>query len=216
MRITIIGAGGVGQALGASFTRAGHSVTLVGREPEHSREVAEAISARSADSLGDAVPGADIVVIAVRFPTSGEDLARELAPLVDGKVVVDVTNAPRPDMAGLLFDAEGSATERFAALMPGARMVKAFNTLMRQRMVDTTEDGDPLEGFVAGDDEAAKAAVMELVASIGLRPIDAGPMTAARSLEQLAWLNMSLNRLHGWDWRTGWRLVGIPAEDADG
>jgi NADPH-dependent F420 reductase len=213
MEITMIGAGNVGRALGTSFTRAGHSVTFVTRDPEHSREAAEAIGARSAGSLAEAVPGADVVVIAVRFPISGEDLARDLGPLVDGKIVVDVTNAPRKDISALTFDAAGSATERFAELMPGARMVKAFNTILAARMVETSVDGAPLDGFVAADDADAKAVVMELVKSIGLRPIDAGPLAAARQLEQLVWLLMSLTRQHGWDWRGGWKLVGIP--DAD-
>lgn len=210
MQIAMIGAGRVGKELGIAFTRAGHSLTFVSREPDHSREVAETIKARSADNLRDAVAGADLVVLAVRFPISGEGLAGELGPYVDGMVVVDVSNAPRPDMSGLLFDSAGSATERYAELMPGARMVKAFNTLMAANMASAAVGDTPLDGFVASDDEEAKALVTELMVSIGLRPIDAGPLSASRSLEQLAWLNMSLNRLHGWGWVTGWKLVGIP------
>jgi NADPH-dependent F420 reductase len=212
MEIAVIGAGAVGKALGTGFKQAGHGVTFVTRDPAHSQEAADAIDARAANNLAEAVEGADIVVIAVRFPVSGEELGRDLAPLVKGKIVVDVTNAPRPDMSGLTFDAAGSATEAFAEMMPGARMVKAFNTILSRNMADPVIDGVPLDGFVAADDEDAKAKVMELAASVGLRPIDAGGIGAARSLEQLAWLIISLNKAQSWGFVTGWKMLGIPDE----
>ena len=71
-------------------------------------------------------------------------------------------------------------------------------------------DGTRLDGFVAGDDADAKATVLELVRSIGLRPIDAGPLARARELEALAWLNIALQGSLGNGWHTGWKLVGVP------
>ena len=67
-----------------------------------------------------------------------------------------------------------------------------------------------MDAFVAGDDAAAKGAVGELARSIGFNPIDAGPAPAARYLEALAWLNISLNLANGWTWQTGWKLLGVP------
>jgi predicted dinucleotide-binding enzyme len=211
MDIVMIGAGTMGQALGTAFTQAGHGVTFVTRDPERSREIAAGIGARSGGSFAEVVPACDVVVLAIQFTEASEALARELAPLVDGKVVVDVTNPITPDAEALLFDASGSGTERFAEWMPGARLAKALNTVFAANMTRTAVEGVQLGGFVAADDAEAKSVVLDLVASIGLRGVDAGPLSAARSLEQLAWFNISLNKLHGWDWDTGWRLAGVPA-----
>jgi len=65
--------------------------------------------------------------------------------------------------------------------------------------------------FVAGDNDAAKSTVLDLAESIGFQPIDAGPLTAARFLETMAWLNIALNVANGWSWQTGWKLVNAPA-----
>ena len=62
--------------------------------------------------------------------------------------------------------------------------------------------------FVAGDDVDAKAAVLDLVRSIGFRPIDAGPLAMARALEAMAVLNMMLQIRNNWPWQAGWKLVG--------
>ena len=61
-------------------------------------------------------------------------------------------------------------------------------------------DGVPLDGYVAGDDAAAKAKVTELLGSIGLRPLDVGPLSAAVTLERMAFLNITLNMVSGWSW----------------
>ena len=62
--------------------------------------------------------------------------------------------------------------------------------------------------FLAGDDVVAKAAVGELAASLGYRVIDAGGLRMARALEEMAFLNISLNATNGWAWQSGWKLVG--------
>ena len=67
-----------------------------------------------------------------------------------------------------------------------------------------------LDGFVAGDDAAAKAEVLELVRSIGLTPVDVGPLVRSRQLEGLAFLNIALNIANGGAWQSAWKLVGAP------
>ncbi len=70
----------------------------------------------------------------------------------------------------------------------------------------------PPTGIVAGDHEAAKATVLELVSSIGFRPVDAGPLAAARTLEGMAWLNISRN-FAGGTWQDAWVLLGPDSEN---
>ena len=63
----------------------------------------------------------------------------------------------------------------------------------------------------AGDDVSAKARIVELLLSMGLRPVDVGPLSRAQQLEQLAFLNIALNITNGGAWQGGWRLIGAPA-----
>ena len=92
------------------------------------------------------------------------------------------------------------------------QVVKAFNYAFAARMAEPTVDGVRLDGFVAGDDQAAKDKVLEFVESIGFRPIDVGPLVMARVLEGMALLNVSLQIRHGWPWQNGWKLVGPPED----
>jgi predicted dinucleotide-binding enzyme len=93
-------------------------------------------------------------------------------------------------------------------MAPNARVVKAFNTILAAHQAAPDIDGIQLDGFVAGDDGAAKKKVLELVTSLGFRPIDAGPLAMARALEGMGTLNISLNMTNGWPWQSGWKLLG--------
>jgi len=79
------------------------------------------------------------------------------------------------------------------------------------RYSDPTEGGQPLDAFIAADDDVAKTAVSSLAESLGYRVIDAGGLRMARSLEEMAFLNISLNATNGWSWQSGWKLVGPTA-----
>jgi 8-hydroxy-5-deazaflavin:NADPH oxidoreductase len=205
--IAIIGTGNVGQALGASFVRAGHAVTLAAQDADKTTRVAGTVGADVAASPAAAAAGADIVVIAVPWgPASG--VAREIAGSVAGKVVVDATNPINADFTGLASD---NGAQQLAALLPGARVVKAFNTLFASVQANPDAHGTTVDGLFATDDDAARATAAELIASIGLRPVHVGPLAAARELEALAWLNIRLNMIASGDWQSSYVLVGAPA-----
>ncbi len=108
---------------------------------------------------------------------------------------------------GTVADAT-SAAERIQVLLPRAHVVKAFNTAFAARQADPVVDGIQLDGFVAGDDGDAETAVLELVESVGFRPIDVGPLPMARTLEAMGWLNIQLQIRHGWPWQGGWKFAG--------
>lgn len=209
-RITIVGSGNVGRALAASFVRGGHDVTIASRSADHAFEAAAAVGAASAASIVDAVAAAEVVVITVPFAGAAEQLAASIRDAAVGKIVVDVTNPAKADYSGLLFDGTSSAAEQFAAWLPGARVVKAFNTVFASNQANPVLDGTRLDAFVAGDDGEAKAVVLDIARSAGFEPINAGDLAAARLLEALAWLNISLNLRNPYGWRTGWKLVGVP------
>jgi NADPH-dependent F420 reductase len=209
MDISIIGAGTVGKALSTAFAQAGHTVTITSRDPEDAGAVAAATGATIAPSNAAAAAAGDIVVLAIPF-ASAPTVAAEIADAVAGKTVVDVTNRMSFGAAGPEIDGTISNAEELATLLPGAHIVKAFNTLFGSNMADPITSGVQLDGFVAGDDDAAKAAVLELVASTGLSPVDVGPLARARQLEGLAFLNITLNIANGGSWQSGWKLVGAP------
>lgn len=209
MKVAIIGAGNVGTALATALTRAGHNVTITARDPKNASKAAASSGASTAASNAAAVEQADVVIAAVPA-TSIRDVAAEIRQPASGKPVIDVTNRMAPSDEGLDMDTTSSNAEDLASMLPGSPVVKAFNTLFASNQAEPTAGGVQLDGFVAADDEAAKATVLALVESIGLNPVDVGPLKRARQLEGLAFLNITLNAENGGAWQSGWKLVGAP------
>ena len=212
MEVGIIGAGNVGGALAQALSRAGHSVTISSRTQEKAEAVARESGARPAQSNRDAVERAEVVVLAVPYPTLDE-VVQELGGSLDGKVVVDPMNRFNPSDPAATIDGT-SATEQLQQRLPGARVVKAFNYLFASRMADPTADGIELDAYIAGEDEEAKKQVATLTRTIGLRPIDVGGLGMSRALEALATLNIVVNIQNDWPWQSSWKLVG-PTDPAD-
>ena len=202
MDIAIIGAGNVGTALAGALARAGHRVTISAKTQGHAAQVAQATGTGSAGSNKDAIADSDVVIFAVPG-TAFDDLVGRARSRLAGKVVVDVSNRPTPDPSG----AGTSAAEELQARLPDASVVKAFNTAFATRQSEPNVDGVAADGFVAGDDDAAKEKVLRIVGSIGFRPVDAGSLAAARTLEGMAWLNISRN-MQGGTWQDAWVLLG--------
>ena len=202
MNIAIIGAGNVGRSLATAFVRAGHSVTIVSRDPEDAGNVAGATGAAVAGSNVEAVAAADIVVLAAPF-TSAPEIAAEIGDAASGKVVIDATNRMSFGADGPDIDTTTSNAEALAALLPGASLVKAFNTVFASNQSDPITEGVQLDGYVASNDVAARTKVLDLVGSIGLNPVDVGPLARARQLEGLAFLNITLNMANGGNWQSG-------------
>jgi 8-hydroxy-5-deazaflavin:NADPH oxidoreductase len=202
MQIAIIGAGNVGRALAGSLTRAGHDVTVSASHPEHAREAAAQTGASAAASNADAVSNAAVVVLAVPS-TAFDELAAEIGDALAGKVVVDVSNRPTPSTDGT----STSLAEELQGKLPGTSVVKAFNTAFASRQANPQIAGIAPDGYVAGDDATAKQTILDVVESIGFRPVDAGSLAAARTLEGMAWLNISRN-MAGGTWQDAWVLVG--------
>jgi 8-hydroxy-5-deazaflavin:NADPH oxidoreductase len=210
MNIAIIGSGNVGKALARSGIGAGHSVTLSAANPDHAAEAAKATGARAAASSLEAVKDAEMVIIAVPYDKLGE-VFRGLGSSVDGKIVIDATNHVDLENPAAVLS-EPSNAEEIQKRHPKVRVVKAFNYAFASRMAEPSVGGTRLDGFVAGDDQEAKEKVLELVRSIGFRPIDAGPLVMARVFEGMGLLNVSLQIRHGWPWQNGWKLVGPPED----
>jgi NADPH-dependent F420 reductase len=201
MKVAIIGAGNVGKALATSITRAGHDVTIAARHPEHAKAAAGETGATSADTNASAVVDADIVILAIPY-TADQQVADDIRDQVAGKTVIDVSNPIKPDFSGLATEGS-SAAEELQKWLPEAGVVKAFNTLFASSQANPTR---AIDGFVASDDAKAKQQAISLVESMGFTPLDVGPLSSARFLEGMAFMNMGLNAQNGWSWTSTWHL----------
>ncbi|MGH9225550.1 MAG: NADPH-dependent F420 reductase [Acidimicrobiales bacterium] len=184
MRIAILGTGRVGTALGTGWSNAGHDVVFGSRNPD-----SDSASLSHAEAAGQA----DVVVLAVPYDAAVDTVAA--AGDLDGRVVVDATNPvgrpiPPPHRSG---------AEQVAAASPGARVVKAFNTMGFETMADPVVGGQPALALLAGDDPRAKATVTALARDLGVDPVDAGDLGAARMLENLAelWVHLAMRAGQG-------------------
>ena len=190
MSIAVIGTGNMGSGLAAQLARADCVVALAGRDANKARTVAATIGPQvTACDARTAAADAAVIFLAVPF----DAVAAALASLGDiaGKVVVDLTNPLTPDFMALVIGHDTSAAETIAAGVPGARVVKAFNTILAQVMAQGSDFGaERAQVFVATDDDAAKNTVFELARRLGFSPVDAGPLRNARYLEPLAGQNI--------------------------
>lgn len=182
MKIAVLGFGNVGGQLGKLWAKKGHEVTAGLREGSKDRQKASDAGV-SVATPADAATAADVVVIALPW-TAVESTVKSL-PL-DGKIVIDAVNPLGADLSVQVLPA-GSAGQTTAQLAKGARVVKAFNTIGAMLMGDSSFDM-----MYCGDDAAAKKVVGSLIADTGMRPVDVGPLSNARYLEQIAGLWVDL------------------------
>lgn len=191
--ISMIGAGKMARILSGYFAKAGHNVRIGAREPEDATQLAKTIShGVQGGSIDAAVQHGDFIFFAVPY-LQIQDLIQLTGPL-DGKTVVDISNPLNPDFNGLLTNGTESAAEILAKSLPGATVVKAFNSVF----ATTLERGPKFaenraQIFYAGDDDSAKQEVVELIEATGFEPVDAGPLSNARFLEALTVLVIQID-----------------------
>jgi 8-hydroxy-5-deazaflavin:NADPH oxidoreductase len=193
MDVTIIGTGNMARGLGRRLIAGGHTVTVLGKRVEDAEAVVADIGASggaTAGRTGDAIAD-DVVMLAVYYPDA-QAAVEQYGDSLSGKVIVDITNPVNESFDGLVTPPDGSAAQELARSATGARLVKAFNTTFAGTLNDGRVAGQPLDVFIAGDDEDAKATVATLARDGGMNPIDAGPLKRARELEAMGLLHMTL------------------------
>jgi len=197
--VTVIGTGSIGSAVASVAAKAGASVQLLGRDTAKASSVAAATGAEAGE-VGDPIRG-DIVVLAVPYEAL-EELAEQYASQLDGKVVVDVTNpVDFSTFDELLVPSDSSAAAELQKRLPNARVLKAFNTNFAGT-ISTGLVGDiPTTVLVAGDDEKATQALVDLVTAGGVKAAVIGSLKRARELEAFAFLQITLaaQEIVGWD-----------------
>ena len=206
MRIGILGSGDVGKVLARGFASRNHEVMISSREPAKLNEfITEQNGRVSAGTFEDAAKFGEVVVIATLF--SGTKHAIDLAGPTnfDGKPVIDCTNPlsfPEGKLPDLSIGFDNSAGEEVQRWLPGAKVVKAFNIIGNQFMVDPKFPGGPPTMFIAGNDDEAKKTVTQLIESLGWQSAvaDLGGIEESRYLEPMCivWLHYGI-RTGSWD-----------------
>jgi predicted dinucleotide-binding enzyme len=185
-KIAIIGAGMIGATAAKLFIDAGHEVAVSNsRGPETLEGLVHDLGPHArAMTVADAARWGEIVLLAVPWRSP------EALPPVDavaGKIVIDAMNPYGAD--GQVMNLEPStSSEATARRLPGARIVKAFNTIYFKHLAERGRKDAPLDDrhaiFVAGDDEAAKREVIALIEEIGFGPVDTGSLAEGGRRQQ--------------------------------
>ena len=182
MKIGIVGTGNMGRSMGVVLHRLGHEVRFGGRDRAKA-DAAAALAPGSTSGTNDEAAAFGELIIYTPRNVPVADVLADPASLA-GKVVIDCANQPTPS-PGRLDPIAVSAAEELAGQLPGARVVKAFNTLPQEVFELCPDDIRPyrVAVFIAGDDEDARRAVSGLADAMGFQPVDCGPLYQARLLE---------------------------------
>jgi 8-hydroxy-5-deazaflavin:NADPH oxidoreductase len=180
MRIGVVGAGMIGSTLAKLWVEAGHEVRLASRHPEELQPLVESLGKNaSAGTVADTAKFGEVVVLTVPL-AAVPDLARDLVPLLAGKVVLDTGNAYEKrdgDRARQATRHPRGSAGWAAAMFPGARWVKAFNTVYFKTLAsEAHRKGDRVGIPLAGDDSEALDTAAGLARDAGLDPVIIGPL----------------------------------------
>jgi len=184
LKIGTVGSGRIGGTLGELWLKAGHEVMFSSLDLEHDKALAARLGGKArAGSAREAAAFGEVLLVAVPYSALPQ-VGRELAGLLDGKVVIDTCN-PIPSRDG---DIAARAREKGAGLasaelLPGARLVRGFNAIGYARMASAAQQQRERIGMpIAGDDALALAIASRLVREVGYEPVVVGPLAMGKYL----------------------------------
>ena len=183
MKIGIVGSGQVGGTLGGVWVRAGHEVMFSSLDHEHDKALAARLGAKArAGAARDAAAFGDVVMISVPYRALPE-VGKTVRDLIRGKVVIDTCN-PFVGRDGEIANwaREKGAGLASAELLPGARIVRAFNAIGASRMGEAHKEPGRIGMPIAGDDAEAIAVASALIRDIGYEPVPIGGLAMGRHL----------------------------------
>jgi predicted dinucleotide-binding enzyme len=190
--ISIIGTGNMARTIGVLAVAGGNTVEVIGRDQSKAADLARDLGGSTTTGEFGAVPAGDIVIVALLY-ASVVPVVAQYGNALAGKTIVDICNPFNSAGDGLAIPDGTSIAQEVAKVAPdSASVVKAFNTVFQVVLAK----GQPLDVFIAGDDERAKAGVAEFVESLKLRPLDVGGLKMAHYLEGMGLVAVGLAQ-HG-------------------
>jgi predicted dinucleotide-binding enzyme len=196
MKIGIIGAGNIGGTLGRKWAAAGHEIAFGVRNPGDPKFEALKASGKVTDASQAAAFG-EVVVLALPG-AAVEDFVSTHVEALAGKTIIDTTNNVR--------SAQMNRLDLLAEKVPGARLVRAFNTLGWENFADPQIGGEQIDLFFCSD-PAARPTAEQLIAEIGLRPVYIGDIDQAAALDGMTRVWFALTMAQGYGRRTAFRLL---------
>lgn len=183
MKIGVVGSGRVGGGIGGVWVRAGHEVMFSSRTIENDRALAARLGGRAhAGTPREAAAFGEVVMISVPYgalPSVGKDLA----PLIEGKVVIDTCNPfVWRDGEIATWAREKGAGLASAELLPGARIVRAFNAIGAASMSTAYKNPGRVGMPIASDDAGAAEVASRLIRDIGYEPVLIGGLEMGKYL----------------------------------
>ena len=184
LKIGIVGSGRIGGTLGALWLKAGHEIMFSSLDLEHDKALAARLGGKArAGTPKEAAAFGEVVLIAVPYSALPQ-LGRDLAGSIKGKPVLDTCN-PFPGRDGYIatWAREIGAGLASAELLPGARLVRAFNAIGYSRLPEIAKRQGERTGMpIAGDDPGAIKVASRLVRDIGFEPVVIGPLAMGKYL----------------------------------
>jgi predicted dinucleotide-binding enzyme len=185
MKIGVIGSGRIGSTIGGLWVKAGHEVMFSDRDPEQVKRAMDGLGQRArAGSVAEAAAFGDAVLIAVPYAALPA-IQQQVGGQLKGKVVVDPNNpvASRDGEMGAQAREKGAGVST-AALLPGARVVRAFNSWGYSVIAREANRPAPRMAIpVAADDPRALKLGMQLVADAGFDPVPAGSLAQSKAFD---------------------------------
>jgi len=186
LRIGTIGAGRIGGTVGTLWARAGHPVMFSSKSPQEGQDlVAKLGPPARAGTVSEAIDFGEVVFLAVPYGAMPE-IGREYGAALKGKIVLDCGNAVASRDGAIADEADregiGLTSQKY---LPGARLVRAFNTIGYTIIASEAGRADPkLPIPIAGDDDEAVKVAAELVRDAGFEPVVAGGLAEARRFQR--------------------------------
>jgi predicted dinucleotide-binding enzyme len=186
LKIGIIGSGQQGGSIGLNWAKAGHEVLFSSRNPGSLQDLVASAGPKARAGLPqEAASFGDVILIAVPYGALPQ-VGKDYAPAMKGKVVIDCGNAREDRDGAIARDVETRGTGTTSAeLLPGVRLVRAFNALSFQQVrKEAYRPGERIGIPIAGDDAAAVATTVQLVTDAGFDPVVVGGLARAREFDR--------------------------------
>jgi predicted dinucleotide-binding enzyme len=210
--IGILGTGRMAVRLAVEFAKLGHGVVLGSRTPERAARIVRGLGQKSIRP-GDyraAVSASEVVLPAMFLRDGLLETLRPLAPCLEGKLYLDISNPFNIDYTDFILPWDTSSAEEIQRAFPQAHVVGAFKNVWWEVFDAPRFGGLVSDVFVVGDDDLAKRRFLALAEGMPFRFLDAGRLRNARTVERMTLLSGQLGQRLGYFPRMNYRLLGKP------